>query len=198
MEWPIRIKKLDAYEFFAAFLLANLLSLLVSPAPGAVFPGTPAHAVARGLDDLYAQAARHAASHRVAVVLCPVRWIYFQCDQRADWSRGAIGFADRNRNHDFDVRDELMRRQLPLPTHLRLRALGPWQVRFAPGSGRVIQDTPLLLCDLRGQARAWVLHRRDGRGFRARDASAKETALCHEEIWAPDEPSTARMRLRRV
>lgn len=194
----MRIKKLDAYEFFAAFLLANLLSLLVSPAPGAAFPGTPAHALLRGLDDLYAEAARHATTHRVPVVFCPVRWIYFQCEQRADWSRGVIGFADPNRNHDFDVHDKLLRRQLPLPTHLRLRALGPWQVRFEPGSGRVTQDTPLLLCDLRGAARGWVLQRRDGRGFQARDASAKETALCHEEIWTELERSDGgRVRFRR-
>ncbi len=175
----MRIKKLDAYEFFAAFLLANLLSLLVSPGSGASFGDSPARAFARGLDGLYAQAALHAERRAVPVLLCPVRWIYFECDPGIDWSRGLMGFADNDRSRHLNEGDELLRRQLPLPSYLRLRALGrAGPIRFEPGTGRVGHDAPLLLCDLRGPLRGWVLRYRNGRGFATRNAQAAELAQC--------------------
>lgn len=181
MEWPMRIKKLDAYEFIGAFLLANLLSLLILPAPAATFPGPPARFLAQGLEGLYAQASQQASRDRVAVLLCPVRWIYFQCERSADWSRGLMGFADRNRSGKFDVSDELLRRHLPLPSHLRLRSLhGPRPVRFEAGSGRVVVDTPWLLCDLRPSGVHWVLRYRHGRGFEARPGEAALAAHCRD------------------
>lgn len=181
----MRIKRLDAYEFFAAFLLANLLSLLVSPAPQASFDGSPARSLSQGLAGLYAQAAGHAARHGVPVVLCPVRWIYFSCDDSADWSQGLMGYADDNLSRRFDEGDFLLRRQLPLPSHLRLQSLGgPRPIRFA-ASGRLAQDAPWLLCDLRGSLRAWVLRYRNGQGFHARDASEAETAQCDTRVCRP-------------
>lgn len=178
----MRIKTLDAYEFVAAFLLANLLSLLVSPGPSASFQHLSARSFAQGLAGLYRQAGEHAARTGSPVLLCPVRWIHFHCRQQPDWSRGLMAFADHSRNRIFDPADELLRRELPLPSHLRLRALrGPMQVRFEAGSGRVLADTPWLLCDLRSAPRAWVL-RRDGAGrFQVRDAGAADTARCRDE-----------------
>jgi len=178
----MRIKKLDAYEFFAAFLLANLLSLLVSPGSGASFGDSPVQAFARGLDGLYAQAARHAERRAVPVLLCPVRWIYFECEPGADWSRGLMGFADNDRSRHLNEGDELLRRQLPLPSYLRLRTLGdPRPIRFEPGTGRVGRDAPLLLCDLRAALRGWVLRYRGGGGFQVRDADAAELARCRAD-----------------
>ncbi|WP_394540600.1 GspH/FimT family protein [Lysobacter enzymogenes] len=178
----MRIKTLDAYEFIAAFLLANLLSLLVSPGPSASFHHLSAQSFAQGLAGLYRQAGAHAADTGAPVLLCPVRWIHFRCRDQLDWSRGLMAFADRNRNRAFDSPDELLRRELPLPSHLRLRALrGPVLVRFEAGSGRVLADTPWLLCDLRSDARAWVLRRVGGYGFQVRDAGAADVARCREE-----------------
>lgn len=187
----MRIKKLDAYEFVAAFLLANLLSLLASPGPNASFHHLSARTFAQGLDGLYRQAGERAARLRAPVVLCPVRWIYFQCNERADWSRGLMGFADHNGNRLFDRPDTLLRRELPLPAHLRLRALrGPGPVRFEAGSGRVLADTPWLLCDLRGEPRAWILRRAPGRGFQVREAGATDAARCRD-----DEPPRTGIRI---
>ncbi|QWP79053.1 GspH/FimT family protein [Lysobacter sp. K5869] len=181
----MRIKRLDAYEFFAAFLLANLLSLLVSPAPQASFDGSPADFLAQGLGGLYAQAANHAARRAVPVVLCPVRWTYFQCDESVDWSQGLMGFADNDRGRRFNEGDFLLRRHLPLPSHLRLRLLGePRPIRFEPGTGRVGYNAPLLLCDLRGP-RAWVLRYRNTGGFDVRDAEAAELARCDPSACRP-------------
>lgn len=178
----MRIKQLDGYEFFAAFLLVNVLSLLVSPAPRASFDGSPLRSFSQGLNSLYAQAAGHAASRGVPVQLCPVRWIYFDCDDRGDWSHGLMGFADDNHSRHLNIGEEVLRRHLPLPSHLRLRALGrPRPIRFQPGSGRVDRDVPLLLCDLDGTPRGWVLRYRDGRGFAARDADAVELARCRAD-----------------
>lgn len=178
----MRIKTLDAYEFVAAFLLANLLSLLVSPGPNASFHHLSAQSFAQGLAGLYRQAGEHAAHSGAPVLLCPVRWIHFHCREQADWSRGLMGFADHNRNRAFDSPDRLFRRELPLPSHLRLRALrGPGAVRFEAGSGRVLADTPWLLCDLRSGPRAWVLQRAGRHGFRVRDASAAESRHCRDD-----------------
>ncbi|MGO1069256.1 GspH/FimT family protein [Lysobacter sp. CA199] len=173
----MRVRGLDPFEFIIAVLLASLLSVLACAALGATTRSAHAELVRIGLDGLFAQASRHAAASGIPVVLCPVSGGY-RCTGGNDWSRGWIGFADRNGNRQYDDSDELLRRDLPLPDGLRLCALaGRSQIRFEPRSGQMVGGS-FVLCDLRCPDEAVALKPSNQARLRLEAATATAARLC--------------------
>lgn len=177
----MRIKGFALLEFVFAIVCTGLLTLIASSVFGALASTSRVATVRTGLASSVEQARRYAAEHADPVWMCPSH-DGFYCEDGNDWSRGWLGFADRNGNARFDEGDELLHKALPLHDGLRLcSAPRQTRIRFRPHDGRPDSAIGFTLCDLRCPEGAVALALTEEGRISERSASLRAAEDCQLE-----------------